>query len=179
MFLPAILIPACASSSPAFCRMYSACKFNKQGDNIQPQHAPFPIWNQSVVPCPVLTVCCVLEVAVFCWLEVFEVFPGGTSGKELSCQCKRHKTWVQSLGGEDLLEEGVVTHSSILAWRIPWTEEPGGLGLVGVTKSQKQLKQLSRQAEILEGDVVLLGSFQRPEQLEEIPVCSFLLSCSI
>ena len=37
-------------------RMYSAYKLNKQGDNIQPWHTPFPIWNQSVVPCPVLTV---------------------------------------------------------------------------------------------------------------------------
>ena len=35
--------------------------------------------------------------------------------------------WVQFLGGEDPLEEGMATHSSILAWRIPWTEEPGGL----------------------------------------------------
>ena len=34
---------------------------------------------------------------------------------------------VRSLGWEDLLEEGMATHSSILAWRIPWTEEPGGL----------------------------------------------------
>ena len=56
IFLPAILIPACASSSPAFQMMYSAYKLNKQGDNIQPWHTPFPIWNQSVVPCPVLTV---------------------------------------------------------------------------------------------------------------------------
>ena len=56
MFLPAILIPACASSSLAFLMMYSAYKLNNQGDNIQPWRAPFPIWNQSVVPCPVLTV---------------------------------------------------------------------------------------------------------------------------
>ena len=56
IFLPAILIPACASSSPAFLMMYSACKLNKQGDNIQPWRTPFPIWNQSVVPCPILTV---------------------------------------------------------------------------------------------------------------------------
>ena len=56
IFLPAILIPACASSSPAFLMMYSAYKLNKQGDNIQPWRLPFPIWNQSVVPCPVLTV---------------------------------------------------------------------------------------------------------------------------
>ena len=37
------------------------------------------------------------------------------------------ETWVQSLGQEDPLEEEVATHSSILSWRIPWTEEPGGL----------------------------------------------------
>ena len=37
------------------------------------------------------------------------------------------ETWVRSLGLEDPLEKGMVTHSSILAWRIPWTEEPGGL----------------------------------------------------
>ena len=51
IFLPSILIPACASSSPAFCMMYSAYKLNKQGDNIQLWHIPFTIWNQSVVPC--------------------------------------------------------------------------------------------------------------------------------
>ena len=38
------------------------------------------------------------------------------------------EAWVQSLGQEDPLEEGMATHSIILAWRIPWTEEPGGLG---------------------------------------------------
>ena len=36
------------------------------------------------------------------------------------------ETWIQSLGGKDLLEEGMATHSSILAWRSPWTEEPVG-----------------------------------------------------
>ena len=56
IFLLAILIPAYASSSPAVLMMYSAYKLKKQGDNIQPWCTPFPIWNQSVVPCPVLTV---------------------------------------------------------------------------------------------------------------------------
>ena len=37
------------------------------------------------------------------------------------------ETWIRFLGWEDLLEEGMATHSSILAWRIPWTEEPGRL----------------------------------------------------
>ena len=41
------------------------------------------------------------------------------------------ETWVLSLGWDDPLEEGIATHSSILAWRIPWTEEPGGLQSVG------------------------------------------------
>ena len=41
------------------------------------------------------------------------------------------QTWVRSLGWEDPLEKGMATHSSILAWRIPWTEEPGGLQSVG------------------------------------------------
>ena len=41
------------------------------------------------------------------------------------------ETWVQSLGQEDSLEEGMATHSSILAWKISWTEEPGGLQSMG------------------------------------------------
>ena len=56
ILLPAILIPACASSSLVFLMMYSACKLNKQGDSIQPSNTPFPILNQSVVSCLVLTV---------------------------------------------------------------------------------------------------------------------------
>ena len=57
IFLPAILILACASSSPAFHMMYSAYKLNTQGDSIQPWHPPFPIWNHvSIFPCPILTV---------------------------------------------------------------------------------------------------------------------------
>ena len=56
MFFPAILILVCASSSPAFCLMYSAYKLNKQGNNIQLWCTPFPVWNQSLVPHLVLTV---------------------------------------------------------------------------------------------------------------------------
>ena len=54
IFLPAILILASASSSPASLMMYSAFKLNKQGDNTQPWHTPCLIWIQCVVPCPVL-----------------------------------------------------------------------------------------------------------------------------
>ena len=42
--------------------------------------------------------------------------------------------WVQVLGPEDPLEEGVTTHSSIFAWRMPWTEEPGGLQSMGLQR---------------------------------------------
>ena len=42
------------------------------------------------------------------------------------------ETWVQSLGREDTLEKEVATHSSILAWKIPWAEEPGGLQSMGL-----------------------------------------------
>ena len=44
------------------------------------------------------------------------------------------ETRVQSLGGEDLLEKGMATHSSSLAWRIPWTEGPGGLQSMGLQR---------------------------------------------
>ena len=56
IFLPEILIPAYGSSSSAFLMRCSAYKLNKQGDDTQPWHNPFPVWNQSIVPCPVLTV---------------------------------------------------------------------------------------------------------------------------
>ena len=44
---------------------------------------------------------------------------------------KAQEIWIQFLGGEDSLEEGMATHSSILAWRVPWTEEPGRLQYIG------------------------------------------------
>ena len=47
--------------------------------------------------------------------------------QRLKCLPEMWETWVQSLGQEDPLEKEMATHSSILAWRIPWTEEPGGL----------------------------------------------------
>ena len=48
--------------------------------------------------------------------------------------------WVHSLGGEEPLEKEMATHSSILAWEIPWTEEPGGLQSMELQKSQTQLR---------------------------------------
>ena len=51
-------------------------------------------------------------------------FPGSSDGKESACNAG---DWVQSLGWEDCLEKGMAIYASILAWRIPWTEEPGRL----------------------------------------------------
>ena len=54
-------------------------------------------------------------------------FPVGSAVKNPPAMQEPQETWVQFLGQEDPLEEGMANHSSILAWRLPWTEEPGGL----------------------------------------------------
>ena len=56
---------------------------------------------------------------------------GGAVEKNLPASARMPEMQVRSLGWEDPLEEGMATHSSILAWRIPWTEEPGGLQSMG------------------------------------------------
>ena len=82
IFLLAILIPACAPSSPGFLRMYSA----------------------SLV------------------------------AQRLKCLPAMWATWVRSLGWKDPLKKEMATHSSILAWKIPWTEEPDGLQSMGLQR---------------------------------------------
>ena len=67
--------------------------------------------------------------------DLFESFPND-SAKEFACSVGDVKMWVQSLGGEDPLKTEMATHSSILAQKISWTEEPGGLR---VTKGHKEL----------------------------------------
>ena len=59
-------------------------------------------------------------------------FPGGSVVKNLPV---KQETWVQSLGQEDPLEKEMAAHSCILAWKIPWTEEPGGLQSIGSQES--------------------------------------------
>ena len=68
-------------------------------------------------------------------------FPGGS---ELKCLVPPvRETWVRSLGQEDPLEKEMVTHSSILAWRIPWMEKPGRLQSTGVAKSRTRLSDFT------------------------------------
>ena len=72
-------------------------------------------------------------------------FPCGSVVKNLPAM---QEMWVQSLGWEDSLEEGMATHSSILAWRIPWTEEPGGLQSMGFQRVGHPLDSLVLAADI-------------------------------
>ena len=58
-------------------------------------------------------------------------FPGGSAVKNPPAMQELQETWVQSLGWEDPLEEGLATHYSTCTWKIPWTEEPGRLQSVG------------------------------------------------
>ena len=125
---PGSLIPACTSSSPAFLMMYSAYKLNKQGDNIQPRCTPLLVWIQSVVPCLVLTVASGPAYRFLRRqrqsLNVVNIYLTLTENSVLPTMLE---AYVQSLGWEDLLEEVMATHSSILGLRIPWTEETGRL----------------------------------------------------
>ena len=58
-------------------------------------------------------------------------FPSGSAVKNPIAMQKPQETWVRSQGQEDPLEKGMATHSSILAWRIPWTKEPSQLQSMG------------------------------------------------
>ena len=70
-------------------------------------------------------------------------FPGGSVVKNPPAVQETQEIQVWFLGWEDPLEEGTATHSSILAWRIPWTEEPGGLQSMGLQRSHTWLKRQS------------------------------------
>ena len=67
-------------------------------------------------------------------------FPGGSAVKNPPAV---QETQVQTLGQEDSLEEGMATHSSIPAWRIPWTEEPGSLRSIGLQRVRRNWSDLA------------------------------------
>ena len=68
-------------------------------------------------------------------------FPGGSAVDTVPAMQESRETQIRSLGGEDPLEKGVATHSSILTWRMPWTEEPVGYSPWGCKETR--LKRLS------------------------------------
>ena len=101
--------------------MYSAYKLIKQGDNIQPWCTPFPIWNQSIIPCLVLTVA---SWPTYRFLRRQVRWSGIPISLRISTVFVMHTfkgTW----------EKAMAPHSSTLAWRIPWTEEPGRVQSMG------------------------------------------------
>ena len=68
-------------------------------------------------------------------------FPGGATVKNWPVMQETQEAWVQSLGGEEPLEEEMANHSSILAWKIPWTEEPGRLQSIGRSEARRVGKE--------------------------------------
>ena len=76
-------------------------------------------------------------------------FPCGSAEKNQPAIQDPQETWVQYLGQEDPLEKEMATHSSILAWRVSWTKEPGKLQSMGL-QNWTQLKRLSVQARVEE-----------------------------
>ena len=73
-------------------------------------------------------------------------FPDGSVVKNLPA---KQEMWVRSLGWEDPLEKKMATHSSILAWEIPWTEEPGGLQSIGSQRVRHDLVTKQQQTILL------------------------------
>ena len=70
-----------------------------------------------------------------CYLSGAKLWWGSSLvAQRLKCLPAMRETWVRSLGQEDPLEKEMATHSSILAWRIPWTEEPDGLQTTGLQR---------------------------------------------
>ena len=81
-----------------------------------------PVWQHFHLPSKILHAHSSIP------FEKSDAFPVAQMVKNLLAM---QETWVQSPGQEDPLAKGMVTHSSVLAWRIPWTEEPGGLQSMG------------------------------------------------
>ena len=61
-------------------------------------------------------------------------FPGGLVVRNLPAMQETQETWISILGWEDPLDENMATHSNILVWRIPWTENPDGLQFMGLQR---------------------------------------------
>ena len=93
--------------------------FLRNTDRIIEESCP----GEALVPHPVFFSRCVNNISI-----LFLGFPGGSDGEESACNAGDLS---QSLGWEDPLEKGMVTHSNILAWRIPWIEELGRLQSMG------------------------------------------------
>ena len=77
--------------------------------------------------------------------------------------------WVRSLGWEDALEQGMATHCSILAWRIPSTEEPGGLQSIDLQRVGHNLSDLARVHETSDNVLTVLGAVRQKPASQAMP----------
>ena len=109
---------------------------------------------------------------------LMQEFPWRLSGKASACQCR--ETQVPSLGREDPLEKEMATHSSILAWRIPWTEEPGGLSSMSSERVGHSLATEQQQPNtsftLYWLFLLYLNSYPNKQQFYHLSIKSFLPS---
>ena len=96
------------------------------------------------------------------------IIPGG---EESACQLRKCKdTQVRSLGREDALEKEMATHSSILAWRVPWTEEPGGLQSTGLQSQTTEQLNNNKEATCCIGFSIREGRLKSQILTKNLPV---------
>ena len=109
-------------SSPWFMSMWMSEKTNLHMPSCAKKWALGKAWDSGGIPLSTLSMDVCVHVCTLPYV-LWKGFPGGSVVKNLPAM---QETWVWSWGWEDPLKKGMVNHSSILAWRIPWTEEPGG-----------------------------------------------------
>ena len=143
--LPCKPVDSFGDSSCDYILLINIRDFGRVMANCPAEFIYIPLHNLS----PSLKLSSSLTDCLLIWTLSFSSFSSASSSPFL-CMCLQiraslvgqtvknplamQETWVPSLGGEDPLEEGVATHSSVLAWRIPWTEEPGGLQSTGLQR---------------------------------------------
>ena len=91
----------------------------------------------------ILVIIWTCKVTFFSLAKEMKRILGGANGKEPTWQCRRHEMGVRSLSQEDPLEEGMASHSSVLAWRIPWTGEPDMLQSAGSQRVGRDRRDLA------------------------------------
>ena len=98
---------------------------------------PPKLWVICHLQCQINTQCMYIDESID--IYAYNYIHSGSVVKNPPAMQDMHETWVQSLGWADPMEKGMATHSSILAWRMPWTGEPGRLWSMALQKSQTWL----------------------------------------
>ena len=119
-----LIYPMKLKSSPTFPEQNGSSNIWKS-PFISP--SPSTPYIQSISNHLILVLKRIMNVSSFPFLPLLFLSKGSLVAQMVKNPPAMWETWVQSLGWEDALKKGTATHSSTLAWRIPWTEEPGGL----------------------------------------------------